>query len=49
VEENTGFTGRIAEAIERLAISQGWGSYIAHGRFTRPSESRIISRSLKCV
>lgn len=39
---NYGSTGRIAEAIGRLALSNGWESYIAHGRFARPSKSKII-------
>lgn len=42
VEGNTGSTGTIAEAIGKIVISQGWESYIAHGRFTRPSESKTI-------
>lgn len=42
VEGNTGSTGTIAEAIGKIAIQNGWESYIAHGRFPRPSESRII-------
>lgn len=42
VEGNTGSTGTIAEAIGRIAISHGWESYIAYGRFTRASASRTI-------
>ena len=42
VEGNTGSTGTIAEAIGKIAISHGWESYIAHGRFTRPSLSKTI-------
>ncbi len=42
IDGNTASTGRIAEAIGKSAISRGWNSYIAHGRFTRPSESWII-------
>jgi len=42
VEGNTGSTGTIAEAIGKIAISRGWDSYIAHGRFTTPSESKTI-------
>lgn len=42
VDGNMGSTGRIAETIGKLAISHGWESYIAHGRFKRPSESHII-------
>lgn len=42
VEGNTGSTGTIAEAIGELVMLQGWESYIAHGRFPRPSNSQII-------
>lgn len=42
IDGNTGSTGRIAEAIGRLAMAHGWESYIAHGRYARPSESAII-------
>lgn len=42
VEGNTGSTGTIAEAIGELIMEQGWESYIAHGRFPRPSKSKII-------
>jgi putative colanic acid biosynthesis glycosyltransferase len=42
VEGNIGSTGTIAESIGVIAISNGWESYIAHGRFTRPSESKTI-------
>lgn len=42
VEGNTGSTGTIAEAIGEIAISRGWESYIAHGRFSRPSKSKTI-------
>lgn len=42
VEGNTGSTGMIAESIGNLVIKQGWKSYIAHGRFTRPSTSQLI-------
>ena len=42
IDGNTASTGRIAEAIGKLAITRGWNSYIAHGRFTRASESWII-------
>jgi putative colanic acid biosynthesis glycosyltransferase len=42
IDGNMGSTGRIAEAIGNLAIRRGWDSYIAHGRYTRPSESKII-------
>jgi len=42
VEGNTGSTGRIAEAIGKTVISKGWESYIAFGRFRRPSNSKTI-------
>ena len=43
VEGNTGSTGRIAEDIGHLAIQKGWESYIAFGRFPRPSKSNLIN------
>lgn len=39
---NTGSTGRIAEDIGSLLISQGVESYIAYGRGDRPSKSKLI-------
>ena len=42
VEGNTGSTGRIAEGIGITAMARGWTSYIAYGRFPRPSQSRLI-------
>ena len=42
VEGNTGSTGRIAEEIGILAIQKGWNSFIAYGRFPRPSKSNLI-------
>ncbi len=39
---NYGSTGKIAESIGNLAISQGWESYIAYGRLKVPSESKLI-------
>jgi putative colanic acid biosynthesis glycosyltransferase len=42
VEGNTGSTGRIAEGLGTFVIQNGWDSYIAHGRFTRPSKSRLL-------
>lgn len=39
---NTGSTGRIAEQLGILAISQGWESYIAYGREARESQSKLI-------
>lgn len=42
VEGNIGSTGRIAESVGNLAIREGWQSYIAYGRFPRPSNSNLI-------
>ena len=42
VEGNVGSTGTIAEALGQHVINMGWESYIAHGRFPRPSASRVI-------
>lgn len=42
VTANSGSTGKIAEAIGQLAISRGWESWIAYGRGTPQSESRLI-------
>jgi putative colanic acid biosynthesis glycosyltransferase len=42
VEGNTGSTGRIAEGIGVAAMARGWKSYIAYGRFPRPSRSSLI-------
>ena len=39
---NSGSTGRIAEDIGKLLISQGHESYIAFGRGNRPSTSSLI-------
>lgn len=39
---NWGSTGRIAEEIGQLAISQGWDSYIAYGRGKPTSQSHLI-------
>lgn len=39
---NWGSTGKIAEQIGARAISQGWDSYIAYGRYANPSRSKII-------
>ncbi len=47
VEGNTGSTGRLAEALGKLAIENNWVSYIAHGRFSRPSQSKIIKIGTK--
>lgn len=42
VTANSGSTGKIAEAIGRLAINRGWESWIAYGRGTPQSKSRLI-------
>jgi len=42
VEGNRGSTGRIAEDIGNLIISKGWESYIAFGRYPKPSNSKLI-------
>lgn len=39
---NSGSTGKIAENIGKLAISQGWESYIAYGRGNPTSASHLI-------
>lgn len=42
VSANLGSTGRIAEQIGLAAMKQGWESYIAYGRNTDKSASRLI-------
>mgnify|MGYP002517621608 FL=1 len=42
VTANWGSHGRIAEEIGRLAISEGWESFIAYGRGEPSSESNLI-------
>jgi glycosyltransferase involved in cell wall biosynthesis len=42
IEINYGSTGTIAEAIGKKAILQGWTSYVAYGRYMRPSSSNVI-------
>lgn len=42
ITANWGSTGKIAEAIGRVAIAHGWDSYIAFGRWNNPSESHLI-------
>ena len=39
---NTGSTGHIAESLGKLAIDDGWDSYIAYGRKTSSSSSKQI-------
>lgn len=42
ITANLGSTGRIAEAIGASAIVNGWESYIAYGRWSKPSKSTLI-------
>lgn len=42
ITANWGSHGRIAEEIGQLAMSQGWESYIAYGRWANPSQSHLI-------
>lgn len=42
VTANWGSTGKIAEQIGLCAMAHGWESYIAYGRMTNPSKSRLI-------
>lgn len=42
VTANWGSTGKIAEGIGQSAISQGWESVIAYGRYLNPSQSELI-------
>lgn len=42
VEGNTGSTGRMAEQLGNKVLSLGSVSYIAYGRFPRPSNSKTI-------
>ena len=39
---NWGSTGRIADGIGQIAMQNGWDSYIAYGRFARPSTNHLI-------
>jgi len=39
---NSGSTGRIVEEISQLAISSGWQSYIAYGRWQYNSKTKLI-------
>ena len=40
---NRGSTGKIADGIGRLVLSEGWKSYLAYGKSHKPSESQLIS------
>lgn len=42
ITANWGSTGKIAESIGIAALSRGWKSYIAYGRWSNPSSSRLI-------
>lgn len=42
VTANWGSTGKIAEGIGLAAMSRGWESYIAYGRYMNPSQSQLI-------
>ena len=42
ITANRGSTGRIAEQIGRMAIVNGWESYIAYGRVAGLSDSKLI-------
>ena len=42
VTANWGSTGKIAESIGLAALNQGWESYIAYGRYSNPSQSKLI-------
>ena len=41
VEGNRGSTGRLAESIGEEVLKNGWESFIAYGRFRRPSKSKL--------
>ena len=42
VTANWGSTGKIAESIGLAAMKKGWESYIAYGRYSNPSKSKLI-------
>ena len=42
VVANWGSTGRIAEQIGEEAMKRGWESYVAYGRWKKPSKSKLI-------
>ena len=42
VTANWGSTGKIAESIGLAAKRQGWESYMAYGRYSNPSQSKLI-------
>lgn len=47
VTANWGSTGKIAETIGNAAISRGWDSYLAYGRWANPSTSKLIKVGLR--
>lgn len=47
VTANWGSTGKIAEQISSCAISHGWDTYIAYGRWCNPSKSNLIKIGTK--
>ena len=47
VTANWGSTGRIAEDIGQLAISKGWDSHIAYGRYVNESKSQLFRIGMK--
>ena len=42
VTANSGSTGRIAEDLGKIAINNGWESWIAYGRGNPTSQSNLI-------
>ena len=42
ITSNWGSTGKIAEQIGLCAMSYGWVSYVAYGRYSNPSKSNLI-------
>ena len=42
ITANWGSHGKIAEDIGKCAMVQGWDSYIAYGRWSRSSKSKLI-------
>ncbi|KAA6302442.1 MAG: N-acetyl-alpha-D-glucosaminyl L-malate synthase [Candidatus Ordinivivax streblomastigis] len=48
VSANTGSTGTIAEEIAKIAIANGYDSYIAYGRSANESKSKLIKIETEC-
>lgn len=42
ITANWGSTGKIAEQIGQCAMSHGWASFLAYGRYCNPSKSKLI-------